>query len=38
MSKPTEERQMRVLRFIYETVQEKGYPPTVREIGEAVDL
>ena len=38
MSKPTEERQMRVLRFIYETVQEKGYPPTVREIGEAVEL
>ena len=38
MSKPIEERQMRVLRFIYETVQEKGYPPTVREIGEAVEL
>lgn len=38
MAKSTEERQLKVLRFIYETVQEKGYPPTVREIGEAVDL
>lgn len=38
MGKSTEERQMKVLHFIYETVQEKGYPPTVREIGEAVNL
>ncbi|WP_290034140.1 transcriptional repressor LexA [Ligilactobacillus cholophilus] len=38
MAKSIEERQMKVLRFIYETVQKKGYPPTVREIGEAVNL
>lgn len=38
MTKPTEERQLKVLRYIYETVQKKGYPPTVREIGKAVDL
>lgn len=38
MNKPIEERQMKVLRFIYKTVQEKGYPPTVREIGKAVNL
>ncbi|WP_062532266.1 transcriptional repressor LexA [Jeotgalibaca dankookensis] len=31
-------RQMQVLHFIYNQVQEKGYPPTVREIGNAVDL
>jgi repressor LexA len=29
---------MDVLRFIYEQVEQKGYPPTVREIGTAVDL
>lgn len=38
MSKTLESKQMAVLRFIYERVNEKGYPPTVREIGEAVDL
>ena len=38
MSKTSESKQMAVLRFIYERVNEKGYPPTVREIGEAVDL
>ena len=31
-------RQMQVLNYIYTEVQEKGYPPTVREIGNAVDL
>ena len=31
-------RQERILRFISETVRERGYPPTVREIGEAVGL
>ncbi|WP_373786259.1 transcriptional repressor LexA [Jeotgalibaca porci] len=31
-------RQMQVLNYIYTQVQEKGYPPTVREIGNAVDL
>jgi repressor LexA len=31
-------RQKEILMFIIETVKEKGYPPSVREIGEAVDL
>ncbi len=31
-------RQQRILDFINETVRERGYPPTVREIGEAVGL
>ena len=31
-------RQRRILDFIKRTVQERGYPPTVREIGEAVGL
>jgi repressor LexA len=31
-------RQRRILDFIAETVRERGYPPTVREIGEAVGL
>jgi len=31
-------RQQRILDYIRVTVQERGYPPTVREIGEAVGL
>jgi repressor LexA len=31
-------RQQRILDFIGSTVRERGYPPTVREIGEAVGL
>jgi repressor LexA len=31
-------RQQRILDFIGRTVRERGYPPTVREIGEAVGL
>ena len=31
-------RQRLILDFIAETVQDRGYPPTVREIGEAVGL
>jgi repressor LexA len=31
-------RQQRILEFIRETVNARGYPPTVREIGEAVGL
>jgi repressor LexA len=31
-------RQKLILEFIAETVQDRGYPPTVREIGEAVGL
>lgn len=38
MSKGRDTRQIEVLRFIYRQVQEKGYPPTVREIGNAVNL
>ncbi|MFD1318800.1 transcriptional repressor LexA [Loigolactobacillus zhaoyuanensis] len=38
MIKPHEPKQIEVLRFIHERVAEKGYPPTVREIGAAVSL
>jgi repressor LexA len=31
-------RQRRILEYIRATVRERGYPPTVREIGEAVGL
>src|SRR5207248_4071022 len=31
-------RQRRILDFIHQTVRTRGYPPTVREIGEAVGL
>jgi repressor LexA len=31
-------RQQRILDYIKRTVRERGYPPTVREIGEAVGL
>jgi repressor LexA len=31
-------RQHRILQYIRRTVDERGYPPTVREIGEAVGL
>jgi repressor LexA len=32
------ERQQQVLDYIKQTVEERGYPPSVREIGEAVGL
>ncbi|KRK34160.1 LexA repressor [Loigolactobacillus bifermentans DSM 20003] len=38
MTKTHETKQLEVLRFIHERVSEKGYPPTVREIGAAVNL
>lgn len=38
MVKRTDTRQIEVLKYIYEQVELKGYPPTVREIGKAVDL
>lgn len=38
MSKELSSRQRRILECITRHIQEKGYPPTVREIGEAVDL
>src|SRR6266542_7035048 len=31
-------RQRRIVEYIQHTVEERGYPPTVREIGEAVGL
>jgi len=34
----TTQRQQRILSFISATVRKRGYPPTVREIGEAVGL
>ena len=33
-----ESNQIAILRFVYEKQLEKGYPPTVREIGEGVGL
>lgn len=38
MRKNPETRQIEVLQYIHEKVLEKGYPPTVREIGKAVNL
>src|SRR5512145_2441284 len=32
------ERQIEVLRFIVQQIEENGYPPTIREIGEALDI
>lgn len=32
------DRQRQILELIHETVQRRGYPPSVREIGEAVGL
>jgi len=32
------DRQRRILDYMRETVEQRGYPPTVREIGEAVGL
>lgn len=36
--KPLTDRQKQIYQFIKTTVQEKGYPPSVREIGNAVGL
>jgi len=32
------ERQLEVLRFIASEIEERGYPPTIREIGEALEI
>jgi repressor LexA len=37
-AEPLTARQRRILDFISDTVRQRGYPPTVREIGEAVGL
>lgn len=31
-------KQIEILKYIYKQVEKRGYPPTVREIGDAVDL
>ncbi|OUM89659.1 MAG: repressor LexA [Bacillus thermozeamaize] len=38
MEKPLSKRQQAILDFIVKEVREKGYPPSVREIGDAVGL
>jgi len=38
MTEPLTRRQEEILNFIKSEVQEKGYPPSVREIGKAVGL
>jgi len=35
---PPSERQLQILRYIQQQVRNQGYPPTVREIGNAVGL
>src|SRR5512140_3482052 len=32
------ERQLEVLRFIARQIDDAGYPPTIREIGEGLDI
>lgn len=36
--KSTETKQLEILRYIYDTVERRGFPPTVREICAAVKL
>lgn len=38
MKKPRGDNQQRILAFIKSEIQAKGYPPSVREIGDAVGL
>ena len=38
MGKAMTPRQRQILQFILQHIESKGYPPTVREIGEAVSL
>lgn len=38
MSNNHENKQTEILQFIYETVEDRGFPPTVREICAAVNL
>ncbi len=38
MTKQDQQRGERILEFIRETVEDRGYPPSVREIAEAVGL
>jgi repressor LexA len=36
--KKLSERQQKILHFMYDYMQEKGFPPTIREIGMATDI
>jgi repressor LexA len=38
MTEPLTERQQKILSFIKRSIQEQGYPPTIREIGEAFGI
>ena len=38
MTEPMTERQQKILDFIKWSIQEQGYPPTIREIGEAFGI
>ncbi|HXN83016.1 MAG TPA: transcriptional repressor LexA [Myxococcales bacterium] len=38
MAEPLTERQQKILSFIKRSIQEQGYPPTIREIGEAFGI
>jgi repressor LexA len=38
MSTGLTDRQLEVIRFIAREIEERGYPPTIREIGEALDI
>lgn len=38
MARNPQSKQLEILRYIWEKVNNQGYPPTVREIGEAVNL
>ncbi len=38
MTKSSDSKQIAILQYIYDQTQAHGYPPTVREIGEAVGL
>ena len=35
---PLTDRQLQVLKFIAQQIEDAGYPPTIREIGEALDI
>ncbi|WP_297815604.1 transcriptional repressor LexA [uncultured Lactobacillus sp.] len=38
MTETHESKQLEILRYIYDTVEDRGFPPTVREICTAVNL
>src|SRR5260370_18394617 len=38
MAEPLTDRQQKILSFIKRSIQDQGYPPTIREIGEAFGI